>query len=461
MRAALLIVAMLTMTAGGTTVADELLANADFSALDDDGVPEGWELNLGNPRTAPRCGVVERGAARWMQFVMRENGASMGCLSQHVMLPDGTEAVHFQVDVRCDGAAEPLEHSLVRIYWDDEPRAHRGTSWIYRHMPEYTEVQAQRARLDVVIPVPEKSNRVRMDLMARWAPGGAVSFANPSVQPAPAPEPRVVRLAAVQGHAPGGSTLGDACAWAAEQVAAAAGKGADLVCLGEAINHAGVDDDGPLAACEPIPEGPMSRALSRAADEHDIIVCAGIYELDGDIAYNSSVLFGRDGELIGVYRKVHLPSPEVDWGFTPGDTYPVFETDIGRVGMQVCYDNCFYEGARALALGGAEIICLPIWGEGRADDTAWPHSPRMHALNNAVAYVCAVYSQRESCVIDQNGIVLASAGGEDGVYCADVDLTPYAALNNWIEEDRITPRSYRGVWRRERMPGTYGPVLGW
>jgi len=442
-------------------MADELLTNPSFARADDDGVPEGWELNLGNPRTAPRHGVVERDGTRWVQFAMQGNGASMGCLSQHAMLPDGTAAVRFRVDVRCDGAAEPLEHSLVRIYWDDEPRAHRGTSWIYRHFPDYTEVDGRSARLDVVISVPERSNRVRIDLMARWSPGGAVSFANPSIEPAPAVPRRVARLAAVQGHAAAGSTPEDARNWAVEQVRAAAEQGADLVCLGEAINWAGVKDVTALEACEPIPDGPMSRALSEAADEHDIIVCAGIYELDGDIAYNSSALFGREGELIGVYRKVHLPSPEVDWGLTPGDSYPVFETDIGRVGMQICYDNCFTEGARALALAGADVICLPIWGEGRADDTAWPHSPRMLALNNGVVYVCAVYSQRESCVIDQHGMVLVSAGGEDGVYCADVDLTPYAALNNWVEEDRMTPRSYRGVWRRERMPQTYGPVLGW
>jgi predicted amidohydrolase len=205
----------------------------------------------------------------------------------------------------------------------------------------------------------------------------------------------------------------------------------------------------------------MSQALMAAADEHDVIVCAGIYEQAGDIAYNSAALFGRDGEFIGKYRKVHLPSPEVDWGFTPGSTYPVFDTDIGRVGIQICYDNVFPEGARALALNGAEVICLPIWGEGRADDTAWPHSPRMMALNNGVAYVCAVYSQRESCVIGPYGRVLATAGGEEGVYVADVDLTPWAAGNNWVEEDRLTPRSYRGVWRSERMPETYGPLMEW
>ncbi len=446
---------------GGIAMADELLLNADF-AKTTDGVPDGWEMHLGNPRVAPRHGVVERGDTRWLQFVMEKNGASMGYLAQHVMLAEDIEALRFRVDIRCDGGAEPLAHSVVRIFWDDEPKVHTGwPRWIYRHFPHYTQVDGRTAHLDVTIPVPKGANRVRMDLMARWAPGGAVSFANPSIEPASAPEPRVVRLAAVQGHAPGGSTLQDAIAWATEQVRIAAEKGADLVCLGEGINYAGIADLEPLEACEPIPGGPMAEALARAADEHDIIVCAGLYEIDGKICYNSAPLWGRDGELIGVYRKVHLPSPEVEWGFTPGDSYPVFETSIGRVGVQICYDVAFSEGARALGLGGAEICCLPIWGSGRADNTTWPHGARMQAVNNGMAYVCAIYSQRESCVIDQHGIVLVSAGGEDGVHVADVDLTPYADLNNWQEDGSITARDFRGVWRRERMPQTYGPLLKW
>jgi len=446
---------------GGTSMAQnvELLDNGRFADVAEDGLPRAWEVALGNPRTAPRYGVAERDGTRWLQFAMAENGASMGYLWQSVMMPEGAEAVRIRVSVRCDGPARPEEHALVRVYWDDQPRVHTGTGWIYRYFPEWTRIDGQRAELDLTLAVPEGANRLRLDLMARWSPGGAVSFAEPSVAVAPAPERRMVRLAAVQGHAAAGSTPEDAITWAVEQVRVAGEMGADLVCLGEAINFAGVKGVKALDVCEPIPDGPLSQAVSAAANEHNVIVCVGIYEQAGDIAYNSAALFGRDGELIGVYRKVHLPSPEVDWGFTPGSTYPVFDTDIGRVGMQVCYDNAFPEGARALAVNGAEIICLPIWGEGRAGDTVWPCSPRMMALNNGVAYVCAVYSQRESCVIDPYGFVLVSAGGEDGVYVADVDLTPGGDASNWRDDGSIMPHDFRRVWRGERMPDTYGPLL--
>ncbi|MCD6360879.1 MAG: carbon-nitrogen hydrolase family protein, partial [Armatimonadetes bacterium] len=410
--------------------------------------------------TAPELHLVADDGERWARFVMRDNGASMGYLSQTVALPDGTEAVRVRARVRCRGDARALDHALIRIYWNAEPPLHNGwPPWLYRHFPDWESINARNARLDVVLPVPiEGANRLRLDLMARWAPGGSVAFSEVSVTPCEPPAPRRVKLAVVQGHAKG--TLEDACAWAAEQVAIAAGKGADLVVLGEAINFAGLGIK-PLDACEPIPDGPMSRALSRAAAEHHIYVVAGIYERDGDIAYNSAPLFGRNGELIGVYRKVHLPSPEVDRGFTPGDGFPVFDTDIGRVGIQICYDHHFPEAARALAVAGADIICTPIWGDGRSDGTAWPATARAHAIENGVVYVSAIYSQRDSNIIDRDGIVLVHADGEDGVYVAEVDMTPYAANVRIDEEGRNMPRSLKSVWRRERIPQAYGPIGEW
>jgi formylglycine-generating enzyme required for sulfatase activity len=73
-------------------------------------------------------------------------------------------------------------------------------------------------------------------------------------------------------------------------------------------------------------------------------------------------LFGRDGQLIGKYRKVCLPREEIDGGITPGTEYPVFDTDFGRIGMMICWDVSYPEVARELAARGAEMILMPIWG---------------------------------------------------------------------------------------------------
>ncbi len=439
---------------------DSLLTNADFAEVGDDGVPANWELSLGNPRTEPELRVVSDDGQRWVRFQMNDNGASMGYLGQAVILPEGTQAVRVQARVRCTGDARALEHAVVRVHWHADPMVKRSaTSWLYRHFPDWEATNARNARVDVVLPVPiDWANRLTLDVMARWAAGGTVSFSDISVTPCDPPAPIHARLAVVQGHAKG--SLEDACAWAAEQVAEAARQGADLVVMGEAINFAGLGVK-PLDACEPIPGGPLSQALSKAAAEHGIYVVAGIYEQAGDIAYNSAPLFGREGEMIGVYRKVHLPSPEVEWGFTPGRSFPVFDTDIGRVGIQICYDHHFPEASRALAMNGADIICTPIWGDGRANDTAWPSTPRTHAIESGVVYISSIYSQRDSNILDRDGIVLVHADGEEGVFVADVDMTPHAASLYFNEAGVGMPRSFKGVFRTERLPDTYGPISEW
>jgi predicted amidohydrolase len=82
---------------------------------------------------------------------------------------------------------------------------------------------------------------------------------------------------------------------------------------------------------------------------------ANYYEKDGAKVYNTTVLTGRGGEIAGKYRKIHMPAHE-RWLAEPGSKCPVFETDIGRLGISVCYDIVFPEHARILALNGADIL---------------------------------------------------------------------------------------------------------
>ena len=83
-------------------------------------------------------------------------------------------------------------------------------------------------------------------------------------------------------------------------------------------------------------------------------------EREGAAIYNTAVLLDRTGKLMGKYRKVYLPREEIQGGLTPGNDFPVFDTDFGKVGMMICWDVEYADPARALALNGAEIILLPI-----------------------------------------------------------------------------------------------------
>ena len=131
---------------------------------------------------------------------------------------------------------------------------------------------------------------------------------------------------------------------------------ADIVCFpelattGYALNKRWRDYS------ETVP-GPTSNRLARFANEFGVYLICGIAERDfkSKRIFDSAVLISPTGDFVGVYRKVHLWATERKY-FTPGNSFSVFKTKIGKIGMGICYDLEFPEPARAMALGGAEII---------------------------------------------------------------------------------------------------------
>lgn len=124
-------------------------------------------------------------------------------------------------------------------------------------------------------------------------------------------------------------------------------SGADLVCTYEDFKGCGTYSsflDNPqlfLSIAEEIPD-PTSVRIGEIARQYNMHIAANYYEKEKDQIYNTTVLIGRDGKIIGKYRKVHLPASEI-WRVTPGKEFSIFETDIGRIGLAVCYDIVFTE----------------------------------------------------------------------------------------------------------------------
>lgn len=139
--------------------------------------------------------------------------------------------------------------------------------------------------------------------------------------------------------------------------------GADLVVTGEDIANlfdaaTYLDDRTIFRNLAQETCGDAHQVLPQVARHYQMHIVARFFELEADKIYNSSVLFGRDGHVIGRYHKVHLPVYE-GWQVTAGDSFPAFETDLGMVGMLICYDQMWSESAAACALNGARIICHP------------------------------------------------------------------------------------------------------
>ncbi len=145
-----------------------------------------------------------------------------------------------------------------------------------------------------------------------------------------------------------------------------AGQGAKLVVFPECALSGYVfeDLDEAWMASERVP-GPSTDAIAAVCKELGVYAVVGMLEDAGEAIYNSAVLCGPKG-IVGVYRKTHLPFLGVDKMTALGpDSYRVFETGVGRIGMLICYDLRFPEAARCLALEGAEILALPTnWPQG-------------------------------------------------------------------------------------------------
>ena len=177
---------------------------------------------------------------------------------------------------------------------------------------------------------------------------------------------------------------------------------------------------------EEIP-GPTTDRVAEVAKRYHMHVVFGTYERVGEVVYNTAVLMGRQGEIIGKYHKVQLPDVE-RWSVTPGDSFPVFATDFGTVGMMICYDINFPEVARCLALNGAELLFHPTMGydmPGQCEGNGLMRV-RMRAIDNFVPVVVSTCGS-DTVIVDSDGTVLAMARprAEDVIFATiDLDATP-------------------------------------
>ena len=231
----------------------------------------------------------------------------------------------------------------------------------------------------------------------------------------------------------------------------AAQRGARVVCLQELFlgpYFCQTEDHAQFRRAEPIP-GPTSERLGQLAKELGVVIVASLFEKRAEGLYhNTAAVLDGDGEYLGKYRKMHIPDdPQFyeKFYFTPGDTgFRAWDTSAGRIGVLVCWDQWYPEGARLTALHGAQILFYPTaigWlpaekaEYGAAQREAWTTMQRSHAIANGVFVVAVNRVGHEgappgggiefwggSFVADPYGRVLARAGEGEEVLVAECDL---------------------------------------
>jgi len=249
-----------------------------------------------------------------------------------------------------------------------------------------------------------------------------------------------------------------------EQAAAA---GAQIVCLQEIFY-------GPYfcaeqktrwyESTEAVPDGPTMRLMTDLARKHELALIVPVYEVEQTgVYFNTAAVIDSSGKYLGKYRKNHLP--QVDPGFwekfyfRPGNLgYPVFDLGFAKVGVYICYDRHFPEGARALGLNGAEIVFNPSATVAGLSEHLWKLEQPAHAAANGY-FVGAInrvgteapwnigefYGSSYFC--DPRGQIFAQASrDQDEVLTADLDLDKIAEVRN--------------TWQffRDRRPETYSAL---
>jgi N-carbamoylputrescine amidase len=213
---------------------------------------------------------------------------------------------------------------------------------------------------------------------------------------------------------------------------------------------------------ETIP-GPTTDAMAALARRYEVTIVAPLFERVGrSVYYNSAAVLDADGSLLGTYRKHHIPLNPIfaeKLYFKPGNLgYPVFDTRYGKIGVYICHDRHYPEGARCLALGGAEVILIPsATNDGSLSGRVWDVELRAHAIFNEI-FVAGLnrvgveigpdgeryeYYGR-SLLCGSDGEVLGQLGNAEDILAVDVDFSE-------IDKRRIAWQFYR-----DRRPDSYG-----
>ncbi len=252
-----------------------------------------------------------------------------------------------------------------------------------------------------------------------------------------------------------------------ELIRQAAEQGAQVTCLQEIFSgpyFCAEQDTRWYQTAESIPDGPTITLMQQLAKTHSMILVVPIYELDmTGVYYNTAAVIDEHGKYLGKYRKHHIPHCNPGFWekfyFKPGNLgFPVFDTSAGKIGVYICYDRHFPEGARELGLNGAEIVFNPSATVAGLSEYLWKLEQPAHAVANQY-FIGAInrvgseapwnmgefYGQSYFC--DPRGQIMAEASRDrDEVLLADLDL-------DMIEEVRNTWQFFR-----DRRPESYEKI---
>jgi predicted amidohydrolase len=378
----------------------------------------GWSRWAAREEIAPRT-FVSAGA---LAISGNSNAAAYGGWRKRL---EGVEpGKWYRLTAHYRATAVPNEQLqvLARVDWlGGNARRTGQPDYAYRVEPAGGEWK----RITLDAPAPQGAVALNVELYLQNAPLGTVWWDNLSFEAIYTPGPRRVTVAAVNLRPRSTASAEASVAKFVDMVQSKISVGTDVILLPEGITVVG-NGKKYVDVAETIP-GPTTTKLGELAKAKKAYVVAGIIEREGIALYNTAVLIDRAGAVAGKYRKVYLPREEIEGGLTPGSDYPTFATDFGRVGVMICWDLQYADPARALALRGAELLLVPIWGGNEALGKA-------RAIENRVFIATSGYDY-PTYVMDPDGEILAIAREDGSAAVAAVDLNKRYA-DKWLGDMR-------------------------
>ena len=217
-------------------------------------------------------------------------------------------------------------------------------------------------------------------------------------------------------------------------------------------------------AVERIPDGPTTKLMQEYAAKYSMVIVVPLYEEEGaGVYYNTAAVIDADGTYLGKYRKNHIPQTSGFWEkyfFRPGNMgYPTFQTRYAKIGVYICYDRHFPEGARALGLNGAEIVFNPSATVAGLSQYLWKLEQPAHAVANG--YFIAA----------SNRVGTEAPWNIGEFYGQSYFVNPRGQIEKIASRDKDElivhdmnmdmVREVRDTWQffRDRRPDIYGPLV--
>ncbi len=428
----------------GISFADNLVINPGFEASSTDAV--NWKISGPVPSMKPLTALDKKVFFSGNSGLrMESNNPNCHGIAAQKISVKGDQAYQVSVRYRTSGIKSVHKSVLIRVKWFREDEQ-LGYNYIYT---ERNEDGGWILASDKIRSV-AGTTAAEINLVFRWSTG-TVWWDDIVFESCEPEQPRKIKVGTFYFRPPG-PTVEKNVSLMSEMLDKAGKAGCTIVCLPEGWPTCNTGLGMQKTEANTL-EGSASVMMSRKAKEYGMYIVSGLYSWKDDTLKNVAVLYGRKGNIEGIYEKVQLPDSETEAGAIPGNEFPVFTTDFGKIGILICWDSAFPEISRILAINGAEILFCPVWGDVR-DPDMWKLIARARAVDNGVYFVTNIFDGH-SVIVNPAGEVLQESSTQGSLLVADVDLN-YNPRWYWLGNAGLGV--WKTVWRKDRRSDVFGDL---